>query len=123
VIIVSRGVQTPYQRAFKAICREFNIGPEHEYGRLQADIAASLYAAYLEARADLTMLTEARNGPGRSDHKNREIRAQRRQMLVAMKAYANQMHRLTSDCRPDSKAPPLSADKLVAMMATSRDQR
>ena len=115
MILVSRSVQTHKQRAFKAICQQFNIAPEHDYGRLQADVAASLYAAYLEARADLTTLIEKRNGAGVTDYKNKEIRAQRRQMLVAMKAYANQMSKLTSDCRPLAAVPPASGDALVAL--------
>jgi hypothetical protein len=115
MIPVPRAFQYSYQRCYKALCDQLAISPDNDFARLHADLVASLYVAYLEARADLTALTDARNGPGRTDSKNKEIRTQRRQMLVARKAYSAQMSRLTADLRRTPSLPVESGDALAAI--------
>jgi hypothetical protein len=115
MIPVSRDVQSHYQRCYSAIREQFPA--DTDYARLHADLAASLYAAYLETRAELTRATQLlHTNPDPKLYRFKEIRTIRRQMLVAMKAYANCLSRLTLDLRPITDGPPKSGQSLAALV-------
>jgi hypothetical protein len=114
MIPVSRDVQSHYQRCYSAIREQFPA--DTEYARLHSDLAASLYATYLETRAELTHARrQIEKDPDPKSYKHKEIRALRRQMLVAMKAYANCLTKLTFDIRTEKPVPPQSGTALATM--------